>query len=537
MKEMKIFKVLKIALKCSRKLSLILTTGKNFHKKIKAVPPLILVLFAAQPLEASNIELKSPCPFPAGQEVPLDRLVCGYLHVPENREVPTSSLISLPFAIIKTEAREPAHDPVVFLTGGPGASATSSPHTFQLFARHAFGANRDIILLTQRGGFMTEPALTCHELSEARVSIYLEDHTLKERDNAITEVAINCLVQLQESGRDLQSYNAASNAQDLKDLRQALQIEEWNLLGVSYGTYIALEAARIDTVGIRSMILDSPVSMESDLFMSEAQKNFSDGMKRVVNACHSTPSCKQRFPKLGEGLQSLIRSLKEKPITLTLDGKDGAVEMVVNWHDFLNLTHWMLYNAKSLPLIPLLIEATYSGDYRLLTHLMNTVFPAPKNATESAAGTFFAVVCQDQFTERNPIPKPTEPTDFGDFAITSFMEDICESPRLNYGTQPIPEPLKTDVPTLLLSGNFDPMTPSRYAEDIAKNLSHSTLIHIQNYGHSTLSGYTECQTDVAAMFLDSPDEKVNSSCLSVIPDVDFQTSREAVYEKLGLQPC
>jgi pimeloyl-ACP methyl ester carboxylesterase len=383
---------------------------------------------------------------------------------------------------------------------------------------------------------MTKPALTCPSLTEIRNSIYLKDHTLEERDAAISEAAITCLLQLKESGRDLHGYSAIANAHDLKDLRNALHIEKWNLLGVSYGTYIAQEAARIDATGIRSMVLDSLVSMESDLFMSEAQKNYSDGMKQVINACEKSTACQQHFPKLSETLQSLIQSLKNAPLSLSLESKSGMVDMVVNWHDFLNLTHWMLYNAKTLPLIPLLIEATYSGDLVLLTHLMNKVFPAPKNATESAAGTFFAVVCQDQFTMRNPIPKLSAPSDYGNFAITSFMADICQSPLLEYGTRPTPQPLKSDIPTLLFSGTFDPMTPSRYASDVAKNLKNSTLIHIQNYGHSTLSGYKECQTDIAAAFLDAPHEDPTLHCLLNIPKVDFLTSREMVYSKLGISP-
>ena len=47
------------------------------------------------------------------------------------------------------------------------------------------------------------------------------------------------------------------------DLRRLLGIEQWNLMAVSYGTYMSAEAARIDPDGIRAMILDSIVSAMS----------------------------------------------------------------------------------------------------------------------------------------------------------------------------------------------------------------------------------------------------------------------------------
>lgn len=490
-------------------------------------------LTCAVTASGANFIETNPCPFTAGQAIPEDRLKCGTLTVPENREKPQLGSLALPVAIIKTTSTAPARDPIVFLSGGPGASVTSSPRNFQLFAKHLFGANRDIILMTQRGGFMTKPSLACGPLSNARKNIYLEDHTLPERDAAITETAKACLLALQASGRDLKSYTAVNNALDFKTLRKALGIPKWNLFGVSYGTYIALEIARHDKEGVRSMVLDSLVSMESDLFMSETAMNFSNAIKLVMSACRADQACHHHFPSAANKLQTIHSDLRKTPKKITVEGPNGPLVMHVNWHDFLGLLHWMLYSAKTIPFIPLLLEETANGNVTLITALMNKVFPAPMNNEPSAAGAFFAVVCADQYTRRAPL-RLAGSGDFDGFSITSFMEQLCSDPKLPFGNKPAPKPVISDIPTILLSGKFDPITPLHYAKDVQKGLTNSSLIRIQNYGHSTLSGYTECQTHLASAFLNDLEPKDQEPCLASIPPISFVTSLETAYEMLGI---
>lgn len=477
----------------------------------------------------SSLEMISPCPFAAAANLPEDRISCGYLSVPENRRKGDSDTLRIPFAIIHSTHLNPAPDPLVFLAGGPGAAPTTSPHTFKLFASHAFGTKRDIIVYTQRGGLMTDPPLRCDKFRDARGSIYLKNQTLAERDRDIAQLGRQCLKSLQASGRDLAGYSTRENAYDLKDLREALKLKQWNLMAVSYGTLIAFEAAYVDPQGVRSLILDSVVSPQSDLFMSEANRNFSYGLGRLINTCADDAACDSRFPDLQRSLESVIKTLKHQPLTISLSGSDGSpVSMVVNWHDFLGLIHWMLYNSKTLTLIPLLVNATADGSFELMTSLMDKVFPAPANNLDSAAGTFLAVVCRDQFTRRNPLAKIKE--SYAGFAITSFMQQVCADTAFNYASSPAPKLLVLETPTLILSGKFDPMTPDIYAQQLMKQIDNSTLIRIDNFGHSTLSGYTACQTKLADSFLQDLKDKSSFACLPSIEPPRFVLSLEQAQE-------
>ncbi len=475
-----------------------------------------------------RFETTTPCPFEAAQGVDPARLHCGHLVTQLDREQPDLGTVRIPVAVIRTTRPQPRPDPVVFIAGGPGAAPVTSARTFELFSAHRFNRDRDVILFTQRGGLGATPELRCDALRDQRRFVYLEDHTLAQRDQAIGEVAVACLHDLQQRGLPASAWSTQANALDLRDLRQALELPQWNLMAVSYGTLIALETARVDPGGVRSLVLDSLVSPESDLFMGEAARNYADGMERVLAACEADPACQARFPDLRGALERVLESLRAQPLTVAIDGPDGpaTLDMVVNWHDFLALTHWMLYNATTLSWVPLLIDETDHGRYAVLTNLLSRVFPAPARSEDYAAGTFFAVVCRDQYhPERLPGPADDR---FGGYAMSGFMESICAAPELGYGAYPPVAPVALDTPTLLLAGRFDLITPERYANQVLHGLTRGVMGRVANFGHSTLSGYTACQTDIAGAFLDDPEGETDLSCLRALDPPVFATSVEAI---------
>lgn len=460
---------------------------------------------------AAHFDRLDPCPFPTGT-VPQSRLTCGYLDVPENREKRAGLHLRLP--VVRIRAAQPGlhDDPVVFLHGGPGAAPLESARTVERFAAHPFAASRDIVLFNQRGSAQTLPPLACHALNPSLGSLFTEDIDLDTRDERVAAAARQCLDEVAAAGRDLSSYGATEAADDLRDLREALGIKRWNILAVSYGTLVAIEAARIDERGIRSLILDSVVSPQSDLFMSEGARNFSLGVDSLIAACASDAACSADFPDPGAQLREVIGELRKRPVSVTVAGPggEGSLDMVVNWYDFLAGIHWMLYNAQTLRMVPLLIDLTRQGDLRMLAHVMDHVYPAVRNGASGLTPAFLAFVCRDQWAGRAPRPPlPSNPA-YGGFSITPFMAKACA------GMAKIPRariaPVRSRLPALLLSGRFDPMTPKIYAQQVAADLPNSTLAIIGDSGHSTLSDFTACQTRLAVAFIDTL--KASAPCLA-----------------------
>ena len=62
----------------------------------------------------------------------------------------------------------------------------------------------------------------------------------------------------------------------------------------------------------------------------------------------------------------------------------------------------------------------------------------------------------------------------------------------------------SDVPTLLMSGRYDPVTPASFAERAARTLPHSAHLVFRSGGHAVTFWFT-CARDAAAAFFENPD--------------------------------
>ncbi|WP_232769091.1 alpha/beta fold hydrolase [Colwellia sp. Bg11-28] len=155
---------------------------------------------------------------------------CGYLTVPEKHALygQTASDKKIEIAVLKlasTSTNKQA-DPVVYLQGGPGGSASSS--IAQVIKTATFINDRDVYLVDQRGTGYSKPALLCTEFDEAGTPDQVQA----------------CKARLENSGVDLNAYHSVHNAMDIIQLRTALKISQWNLYGISYGTRLATTIMR-----------------------------------------------------------------------------------------------------------------------------------------------------------------------------------------------------------------------------------------------------------------------------------------------------
>jgi pimeloyl-ACP methyl ester carboxylesterase len=80
-------------------------------------------------------------------------------------------------------------------------------------------------------------------------------------------------------------------------------------------------------------------------------------------------------------------------------------------------------------------------------------------------------------------------------------------------------PVRADVPTLLISGYMDPVTPPRWADAVARQLPQSRHIVIRHMSHSVDS---DCVDLLAAAFVADPvlDVEVHP-CVAELPPLPF----------------
>jgi hypothetical protein len=89
----------------------------------------------------------------------------------------------------------------------------------------------------------------------------------------------------------------------------------------------------------------------------------------------------------------------------------------------------------------------------------------------------------------------------------------------------VKEPLDSDIPTLVLAGELDPVTPPEYGELVAGYLSNGYFYEFPGVGHNII--IEECARQLAGAFLADPSQAPDVACIADMPGVVFDLPTEA----------
>jgi len=481
-------------------------------------------------------EMSCPMDLPAGA-VEGEHIVCGYVTVPEDRAEPGGATIRLAVAVISSASDEPDPDPLVMLVGGPGQSALAS-FTPILAAPglEGFWAERDIVLVEQRGTLYSTPFLGCPEVFEFKVEI-LDQELSDEQEQALRRQAwAACRDRLVEAGVNLGAYNSVENAADVVAVMDALGYEEFNLYGGSYGSLLAQHVMREYPERVRSAILDavSPLRHEPNLLY---KAHSADRALRLLFArCEADAACRETYPDLETVFFDLVERLNAEPaaIQVQVPGVDEARDMILSGDRLVISMRDLLGLTPILPELPRAIYAMAEDDYTFL----GLIAPQLLVTRGLADGMYTSVLCTElvDFTREDL-------ADAGDLypqvaeAVEDLVDDVMLAPCQVWGVEllgdDVTESVAGDIPTLLLSGEFDPTVPPHLAEVAAEKLTHAYLYTFPGIGHSVL-GSGECATAMMLAFLDDPAQAPDASCLDGMPGLVFNVPGEVV--KVVLEP-
>ncbi len=474
---------------------------------------LLLCLFLLPPTAAAQDTLPrfepAACPVP-GPDTPL--IECGYLIVPEDYDQPEKRSIRLPVIIIHASASNPAPDAVLYTDGGPGYSSLGS---VWWLARSSFVENRDVVIFEQRGNLFAEPNLACD------ISVWWEEE----------EGHTPCLDSLHAKGIDLTLYTTDHIVADLNALREVLGYEEWNLYGNSYSTQVMQLAMRHNPEQIRSVILQSTSSITATRYEHDPE-HAARSIQVMLDDCAADPECAAAYPELESQLYALIEELNQEPVAfeVTLPGRsETSVELV----DGRRLIDWIVQDAFYNPAFPpyktayfpLLIDQVTQGRTELLypwlhESLVNNLF-----GSNFAWGLYLAVNCQADSATITPemIARQTAAyPELGGYFRHAREVEICELWDLPPGLPSAGEPAVSDIPTLILAGSYDPVTPPEWGQAAADYLSTSFFVEFPSAGHNLDTTQT-CAQSIKAAFLNDPQSRPDLSCRAELPDPTFIT--------------
>jgi pimeloyl-ACP methyl ester carboxylesterase len=476
----------------------------------------------ATPTATPNASLTfDNCQFgvPDGPEV-----TCGFLVVPEDRSDPGSETIRLAFAVFKSTSDAPSEDAVIYLDGGPGGHTLE---TVDLSFEHFFEDllfDRDVVLFDQRGVGFSKPALHCPEIDDAfenSLSLELDE---EESSALFVEAASACRDRLSGDGVDLDSYNSAESAHDVADLRRLLRYEQWNLYGISYGTKLGLTIARDHPEGIRSMVLDSSYPLEVDLYV-DGPANTVRSLNVLFDQCNADSACAAAYPDLEQVLLQEMQRLQAEPTSADLfnpytgDVFPGAL---IDGEALSGTVFQSMYDYTAFPLLPEMIYDVQAENYDTLTDLLG--FFLAQDAF-STTGMHLSVQCHEEISftsEQAIIDAAAQFPPYEDY-LASGVGELFETCALwSDARAPAIEnqAVVSKIPTLVLAGEWDPITPPRWGADVAANLANSTFVEFPGLGHG-VSVDDDCPRSIMLDFLTSPESDLDLSCADGMEEPDF----------------
>ena len=397
---------------------------------------------------------------------------CGKFTVPEDPDDPAGKHIELAVAVVPAIATRPKPDPLFLLAGGPGQGAIEG-FAAHLDAFDGIHRERDLVMVDQRGTGGSN-RLDCDLPDDAAESDEMPPAELQK-------LARECLAKL--PGRP-QFYTTSIAVRDLDAVRAALGYERINLFGGSYGTRVAQHYARRYPGRTRTIAIDSVVPPElllGPMIAVEAQR----ALERVFARCKADSQCNEHFPDLANQFAKVDARLRRSPVSITLpDPVTGEIKSIdVTRSHLATMTRMLSYSARTASLLPLLIhEAATHGNYRPLA--AQAQMAGGDLERMIAMGMHNAIVCSEDAPHfAGAIDRATLEKSYIGPVMYDAMSAICEVWPHGAVDADLHQPLKSSVPALLLSGEFDPATPPEYGAAATAGFEHHLHLVVSGQGH------------------------------------------------------
>jgi pimeloyl-ACP methyl ester carboxylesterase len=424
--------------------------------------------------------------------------LCGAHSVWEDRDAASGRQLTLDVIVLPAREPDAEPDPVVFFAGGPGTAATAFAPGL---AKAGFRDRRDIVLIDQRGT-AGDHLLACPSeqpgLQQVLDAGFDVEHLLACRDRLVQRA-------------DLTQYTTPIAMDDVAEVLDALGYGAVNVVGGSYGTRAALIFMRRHTQRVRSAVLSgvAPLAMKNPLFHARGAQ---DALDALFEACLSDPRSAAVLPDVAAEFEQVLARLEREPArTQATDPRTGQlVELRLGRDAFAEGVRKLSYASTRADALPALIHLAHRREYRPFVERVLEVELSVFDAI--AMGMLLCVTCPGDVARisEEEIVEHTAGTYLGDGRVRRQLA-ICEQWPRGELPEGYAEPVSVDVPTLILSGSFDPVTPPAFGELLASQLPDSRHV-VFPLGHDL---YGPCPFGLEQRFLEDPSPaEVDDSCVA-----------------------
>jgi len=437
-----------------------------------------------------------------------EQVQCGKLTVPENYQNANGERIVINFAVIPAIDNSKNKEPLMFLAGGPGQAAVELAATL----RERFSEIRkthDLILVDQRGTGKSHP-LQCEDATKQSIyEVIPEDYSQQDIKDCIAQLT-----------GDLSQYTSENAIRDFDGVRAALGHKKIHIYGGSYGTRAGLVYMRLFPESLKSVVLDSvgPIEVPIGLFGQSTARSFN----LLIKHCQQDAPCQKAYPNLANEFKQVVARLKlsSEKIAIAHPRLGSATTFTLSHDKFIGTLTTQLYSSASRSLVPLVIHQTFLENYQPLIGLIATT----EGSQAMYVGLTMNIVCNED------MPKVSAQmfiddadNNFGGKTSHKAWQGACPLWPKYPVSHDFYQSVTANIPTLILSGDLDPVTPPSNGDESAATLPNSHHIISKNNAHIVAS--TDCAIDIVNEFLETLDPKnVDASCLTEIPNETFMTS-------------
>lgn len=435
----------------------------------------------------------------------------GRLVVPEKREEPNRRTVELAF--VRLPGRVAGGTPTIYLDGGPGGSGIGVLE-IPGWARLLDGLRNagDVVLLSQRGTGLSRPRLVCGPAGEIPAEAFAS------REAVLTALgsSIDRCVDQWRDRVDLGAFNTRESARDVDAVRRALGAERMNLLGFSYGTHLALAVLRQHGAAVARAVL---AGTEGPGDTYKLPSTLDTQLRTLSTLVSRDSSTADDFPDLYAALDTLLSELDREPRLVEL--ADGS-RVTLSGDGLRYLLRLDLGDTNDLPLLPALLQDARSEQAPLLGGLANRRFSGVQRGVQLMG---LAMNCASgaSAARMQRIRREWSETLLGEMSETLYP-DVCDRIPVSPLDEAFRSPVRSEVPTLFVSGTLDANTPPHQAEQVRWGFPNSAHLIVENAGHESTLTVPAVQ-DAIVRFLTTGEAE---SGFLRLPPLDFLDRREAL---------
>lgn len=412
------------------------------------------------------------------------------IEVPENRSNAESRPIAVRF-IRFPAVTDTGRSPIVYLAGGPGGSGTGAARGRRWAMFDALRQTADVIILDQRGTGRSDKPPRCES------SVGFDAKSIGNRATYVAkarEAFLACEAFWIEQGVDLKGYTTLESAADIDAVRQALGVKKLSLLGISYGSHLALATMKTYPDAIDRVVLVSSEGLEQTVKLPARTDAYFERVQAVIDA---DPKAKEMYPDVAGLVRSVVEKFKAEPQTITGRRRDGSTfERQFGGFMIQLMTGYMISDPARLQqhLFGLKILAggsnTYLADWAPLMpdtiglNAMSTVMDLASGISLDRAALVTAQARTSLLADALNFPMP-------------HLDDVNDAYDLGDDFRINP---RSDLPVLMFSGTLDGRTYPEAAQEVAANLSNGTLVTVENAGHNLFFAHPDIVPMIKSFF-------------------------------------